>query len=78
MTIGVVNKMDAKGGMGLNARNKRCSTHQPLSSTPFHPSSLSRCCYVLDANGEARSFRPRDRDEMVKQVRLDDTKLQYA
>lgn len=31
---------------------------------------LSRCSYILDANGESRSFRPRDRDEMVKQVRL--------
>lgn len=29
---------------------------------------LLRCCYIQDANGEARSFRPRDRDEMVKQV----------
>ncbi|KAG7224259.1 hypothetical protein INR49_000502 [Caranx melampygus] len=27
-----------------------------------------RCSYILDANGESRSFRPRDRDEMVKQV----------
>lgn len=32
---------------------------------------LLRCCYILDANGEARSFRPRDRDEMVKQVPLE-------
>uniref|UniRef100_A0AAQ4QNP8 Calcium-transporting ATPase n=1 Tax=Gasterosteus aculeatus aculeatus TaxID=481459 RepID=A0AAQ4QNP8_GASAC len=30
--------------------------------------SLSRCSFILDANGEARTFRPRDRDEMVKQV----------
>lgn len=30
---------------------------------------LLRCSYILDANGESRSFRPRDRDEMVKQVR---------
>uniref|UniRef100_A0A3B5B7C4 Calcium-transporting ATPase n=1 Tax=Stegastes partitus TaxID=144197 RepID=A0A3B5B7C4_9TELE len=29
---------------------------------------LKKCSYVLDANGEPRSFRPRDRDEMVKQV----------
>uniref|UniRef100_A0AAQ6ABQ2 Calcium-transporting ATPase n=1 Tax=Amphiprion ocellaris TaxID=80972 RepID=A0AAQ6ABQ2_AMPOC len=29
---------------------------------------LKKCSYILDANGEARSFRPRDRDEMVKQV----------
>ncbi|XP_049608352.1 plasma membrane calcium-transporting ATPase 3b isoform X1 [Syngnathus scovelli] len=29
---------------------------------------LKKCSYVLEANGEARSFRPRDRDEMVKQV----------
>lgn len=27
-----------------------------------------RCCSILGANGEARSFRPRDRDEMVKKV----------
>lgn len=27
-----------------------------------------RCSSILDANGEPRSFRPRDRDEMVKQV----------
>ncbi|XP_076596552.1 plasma membrane calcium-transporting ATPase 3b isoform X1 [Chaetodon auriga] len=29
---------------------------------------LKKCSYILDANGEARNFRPRDRDEMVKQV----------
>ncbi|XP_061759074.1 plasma membrane calcium-transporting ATPase 3b isoform X2 [Nerophis ophidion] len=29
---------------------------------------LKKCSYVLDANGESRTFRPRDRDEMVKQV----------
>uniref|UniRef100_A0A8C6LDJ3 Calcium-transporting ATPase n=1 Tax=Nothobranchius furzeri TaxID=105023 RepID=A0A8C6LDJ3_NOTFU len=29
---------------------------------------LKKCSYLLDANGEPRSFRPRDRDEMVKQV----------
>ncbi|KAM6977378.1 plasma membrane calcium-transporting ATPase 3b isoform 1-T1 [Aplochiton taeniatus] len=29
---------------------------------------LKKCSYILDVNGEARSFRPRDRDEMVKQV----------
>ncbi|CAF92987.1 unnamed protein product, partial [Tetraodon nigroviridis] len=29
---------------------------------------LKKCSYILDANGEPRSFRPRDRDEMVKQV----------
>ncbi|KAM9856168.1 plasma membrane calcium-transporting ATPase 3b isoform 1-T1 [Aulostomus maculatus] len=29
---------------------------------------LKKCSYILDANSEARSFRPRDRDEMVKQV----------
>ncbi|KAM4610725.1 plasma membrane calcium-transporting ATPase 3b isoform 2-T2 [Polymixia lowei] len=29
---------------------------------------LKKCSYILDTNGEARTFRPRDRDEMVKQV----------
>ncbi|KAM9785677.1 plasma membrane calcium-transporting ATPase 3b isoform 3-T3 [Neosynchiropus ocellatus] len=29
---------------------------------------LKKCSYILDTNGEPRSFRPRDRDEMVKQV----------
>uniref|UniRef100_A0A8D2ZHK2 Calcium-transporting ATPase n=1 Tax=Scophthalmus maximus TaxID=52904 RepID=A0A8D2ZHK2_SCOMX len=29
---------------------------------------LKKCSYILDPNGEARGFRPRDRDEMVKQV----------
>ncbi|XP_029910980.1 plasma membrane calcium-transporting ATPase 3b isoform X2 [Myripristis murdjan] len=29
---------------------------------------LKKCAYILDSNGEPRSFRPRDRDEMVKQV----------
>uniref|UniRef100_A0A8C5DT12 Calcium-transporting ATPase n=1 Tax=Gouania willdenowi TaxID=441366 RepID=A0A8C5DT12_GOUWI len=29
---------------------------------------LKKCSYILEANGEARTFRPRDRDEMVKQV----------
>nr|XP_046252631.1 plasma membrane calcium-transporting ATPase 3b isoform X1 [Scatophagus argus]XP_046252632.1 plasma membrane calcium-transporting ATPase 3b isoform X1 [Scatophagus argus] len=29
---------------------------------------LKKCSYILDANGESRTFRPRDRDEMVKQV----------
>ncbi|KAM4737015.1 plasma membrane calcium-transporting ATPase 3b isoform 1-T1 [Anableps anableps] len=29
---------------------------------------LKKCSYILDANGEPRSFRQRDRDEMVKQV----------
>ncbi|XP_068454588.1 plasma membrane calcium-transporting ATPase 3b isoform X1 [Clinocottus analis] len=29
---------------------------------------LKKCSFILDANGEPRSFRPRDRDEMVKQV----------
>ncbi|KAM9750714.1 plasma membrane calcium-transporting ATPase 3b [Menidia menidia] len=29
---------------------------------------LKKCSYILDPNGEPRSFRPRDRDEMVKQV----------
>ncbi|TNM86596.1 hypothetical protein fugu_006826, partial [Takifugu bimaculatus] len=29
---------------------------------------LKKCSYIQDAHGEARTFRPRDRDEMVKQV----------
>uniref|UniRef100_UPI0037E95185 plasma membrane calcium-transporting ATPase 3b isoform X3 n=1 Tax=Semicossyphus pulcher TaxID=241346 RepID=UPI0037E95185 len=29
---------------------------------------LKKCSYILEASGESRSFRPRDRDEMVKQV----------
>ncbi|XP_045912846.1 plasma membrane calcium-transporting ATPase 3b isoform X2 [Micropterus dolomieu] len=29
---------------------------------------LKKCSYIQDANGEPRTFRPRDRDEMVKQV----------
>ncbi|XP_047203445.1 plasma membrane calcium-transporting ATPase 3b isoform X1 [Girardinichthys multiradiatus] len=29
---------------------------------------LKKCSYFLDANGEPRGFRPRDRDEMIKQV----------
>ncbi|KAG7278443.1 hypothetical protein CRUP_038738 [Coryphaenoides rupestris] len=29
---------------------------------------LKKCAYILDTNGEPRIFRPRDRDEMVKQV----------
>uniref|UniRef100_A0A3Q1JET9 Calcium-transporting ATPase n=1 Tax=Anabas testudineus TaxID=64144 RepID=A0A3Q1JET9_ANATE len=29
---------------------------------------LKKCSFILDANGEPRTFRPRDRDEMVKQV----------
>ncbi|KAI4823302.1 hypothetical protein KUCAC02_011895, partial [Chaenocephalus aceratus] len=29
---------------------------------------LKKCSFILDTNGEARTFRPRDRDEMVKQV----------
>ncbi|TKS76951.1 Plasma membrane calcium-transporting ATPase 3 [Collichthys lucidus] len=29
---------------------------------------LKKCSYILDPNGESRGFRPRDRDEMVKQV----------
>ncbi|CAL8326300.1 unnamed protein product [Merluccius merluccius] len=29
---------------------------------------LKKCAYILDANGEPRGFRPRDRDDMVKQV----------
>ncbi|XP_071774823.1 plasma membrane calcium-transporting ATPase 3b isoform X1 [Centroberyx gerrardi] len=29
---------------------------------------LKKCSYIMDANGEPRTFRPRDRDEMVKQV----------
>nr|XP_020472856.1 plasma membrane calcium-transporting ATPase 3 isoform X2 [Monopterus albus] len=29
---------------------------------------LKKCSYIMDANGEPRSFHPRDRDEMVKQV----------
>ncbi|XP_036000221.1 plasma membrane calcium-transporting ATPase 3b isoform X2 [Fundulus heteroclitus] len=29
---------------------------------------LKKCSYILDSNGESRTFRPRDRDEMVKQV----------
>uniref|UniRef100_A0A672I758 Calcium-transporting ATPase n=1 Tax=Salarias fasciatus TaxID=181472 RepID=A0A672I758_SALFA len=29
---------------------------------------LKKCSYILDSNGEPRTFRPRDRDEMVKQV----------
>ncbi|XP_033989057.1 plasma membrane calcium-transporting ATPase 3-like isoform X2 [Trematomus bernacchii] len=29
---------------------------------------LKKCSFILDTNGEARIFRPRDRDEMVKQV----------
>uniref|UniRef100_A0AAQ4NPS9 Calcium-transporting ATPase n=1 Tax=Gasterosteus aculeatus aculeatus TaxID=481459 RepID=A0AAQ4NPS9_GASAC len=49
----------------------------PRASFPFYKKgysmnrylcSLSRCSFILDANGEARTFRPRDRDEMVKQV----------
>lgn len=54
----------------LDIRYQRCSAH--LS---FPPLNWRRCCYILDANGEPRCFRPRDRDEMVKQVRLDDVKL---
>ncbi|KAM8758921.1 plasma membrane calcium-transporting ATPase 2 isoform 2-T10 [Rhynchonycteris naso] len=29
---------------------------------------LKKCCKILSATGEARVFRPRDRDEMVKKV----------
>ncbi|XP_074140028.1 plasma membrane calcium-transporting ATPase 2 isoform X6 [Sminthopsis crassicaudata] len=29
---------------------------------------LKKCCKILSASGEARVFRPRDRDEMVKKV----------
>uniref|UniRef100_A0A8C9WER7 Calcium-transporting ATPase n=1 Tax=Scleropages formosus TaxID=113540 RepID=A0A8C9WER7_SCLFO len=29
---------------------------------------LKKCAFILDAGGEPRSFRPRDRDEMVKKV----------
>ncbi|XP_051789819.1 plasma membrane calcium-transporting ATPase 3b isoform X1 [Erpetoichthys calabaricus] len=29
---------------------------------------LKKCSSILNSNGEARSFRPRDRDEMVKKV----------
>ncbi|XP_029292014.1 plasma membrane calcium-transporting ATPase 3b isoform X2 [Cottoperca gobio] len=29
---------------------------------------LKKCSSILEANGEPRTFRPRDRDEMVKQV----------
>uniref|UniRef100_A0A6Q2YYH9 P-type Ca(2+) transporter n=1 Tax=Esox lucius TaxID=8010 RepID=A0A6Q2YYH9_ESOLU len=29
---------------------------------------LKKCSYILDARGEPQTFRPRDRDEMVKQV----------
>lgn len=49
--------------------------HSSVLSIFYVLPCLSRCSYVLDANGEARSFRPRDRDEMVKQVRLWDFKL---
>lgn len=53
--------------------------HFFLCVSVLYPSSPSRCSFVLDANGEQHSFRPRDRDEMVKQVReklwLDDVNL---
>lgn len=35
-------------------------------SYPFLPTP--RCCKILSGAGEARVFRPRDRDEMVKKV----------
>uniref|UniRef100_A0A3Q1EGS4 Calcium-transporting ATPase n=1 Tax=Acanthochromis polyacanthus TaxID=80966 RepID=A0A3Q1EGS4_9TELE len=44
------------------------SKRSSLLSLMLCPSSLFRCSYILDSNGEPRSFRPRDRDEMVKQV----------
>lgn len=45
---------------------KSMSIAHKMMSFIFTP----RCSYILDASGEPRSFRPRDRDEMVKQVRL--------
>lgn len=37
--------------------------------SPPHPApSLPRCTNILNSSGELRSFRPRDRDDMVKKV----------
>lgn len=36
--------------------------------TYVHLVLLSRCSSIIGAGGEVRSFRPRDRDEMVKKV----------
>ncbi|KAK7884061.1 hypothetical protein WMY93_027184 [Mugilogobius chulae] len=59
----------------FNSVRKSMSTVIKLSDGTFRLYSkgaseimLKKCSYILDANGEARSFRPRDRDEMVKQV----------
>uniref|UniRef100_A0A8C6TSE8 Calcium-transporting ATPase n=1 Tax=Neogobius melanostomus TaxID=47308 RepID=A0A8C6TSE8_9GOBI len=59
----------------FNSVRKSMSTVIKLSDGSFRLYSkgaseimLKKCSYILDANGEARSFRPRDRDEMIKQV----------
>ncbi|XP_055079211.1 plasma membrane calcium-transporting ATPase 3b isoform X2 [Periophthalmus magnuspinnatus] len=59
----------------FNSVRKSMSTVIKLSDGTFRLYSkgaseimLKKCSYILDANGEPRSFRPRDRDEMVKQV----------
>ena len=39
-----------------------------LPHTSFSCSVCPRCTNILNSNGELRSFRPRDRDDMVKKI----------
>uniref|UniRef100_A0A8C3ARU9 Calcium-transporting ATPase n=1 Tax=Cyclopterus lumpus TaxID=8103 RepID=A0A8C3ARU9_CYCLU len=59
----------------FNSERKSMSTVIKLPDGSFRLYSkgaseilLKKCSFILDTNGEARTFRPRDRDEMVKQV----------
>lgn len=39
-----------------------------LPSPPLPPPSTRRCSRILDAQGQPRVFKPKDRDEMVRKV----------
>ncbi|XP_065142077.1 plasma membrane calcium-transporting ATPase 3b isoform X4 [Paramisgurnus dabryanus] len=59
----------------FNSVRKSMSTVVQMSDGSFRLYSkgaseilLKKCSFILGTNGEARSFRPRDRDEMVKKV----------
>ncbi|XP_035015002.1 plasma membrane calcium-transporting ATPase 3b isoform X1 [Hippoglossus stenolepis] len=59
----------------FNSERKSMSTVIKLPDGSFRLYSkgaseimLKKCSYVLDTNGEQHTFRPRDRDDMVKQV----------
>lgn len=59
------------GGLLSPSSSRAPPPSEKPSTLPHASSSCSirpRCTNILNSNGELRSFRPRDRDDMVKKI----------